>query len=236
MPRTIFPDPRTGPRDGPLAIGGTLAPSVLLEAYGHGIFPWFGPGESIMWWSPDPRAVLWPGALRLDHGVRRALNSGRWTFSFDRCFERVMKACAMVPRGGQVGTWITVEMQAAYTVLHEVGYAHSVEVFRGQDLVGGLYGLALGAGFFGESMFHLERDASKAALFVLVRRLEHWGYFLLDCQLPTPHLGSLGSVEVPRRQFLAALAGALERPGRRGSWAGVPTLPGGLPGGGTARN
>lgn len=202
--------------DGLLAVGGDLRRDRLLGAYRKGIFPWFNAGQPVLWWSPDPRAVLFPAELHLSRSLRRSLRRGNFNWSVDTDFEGVIRACANTVRDGQAGTWITAEMFAAYCDLHAAGYAHSVEVHRGGRLVGGIYGVALGRVFFGESMFAHETDASKAALVVLVREMIARGFVMLDCQVASPHLASLGSREIPRdafRQLLAEHAQA-DSPGR----------------------
>lgn len=188
--------------NGLLAIGGNLRPDCLLNAYRHGIFPWYEEGQPILWWSPDPRLVLFPSALRVSRSLRRTLKRGTYAVTFDRAFEEVMGGCS-APRGpGHNGTWITQEMIDAYTVLHEMGYAHSAEAWHEGELAGGVYGVALGGVFFGESMFHRKTDASKAAFVMLVRHLERWGFRVIDCQMRTSHLLSLGAQEVTRAHFI----------------------------------
>ena len=191
--------------NGLLAAGGALTPEWLLEAYRHGIFPWFNPGEPILWWSPDPRLVLVPDAIRVSHSLRKTLRHGRFEVRFDTAFAEVIEACA-APREPGLGTWITPEMQRAYCRMHELGIAHSVESWRDGELVGGLYGMALGRVFFGESMFSRESDASKVALAHLARFLGARGYVMIDCQMTTAHLQSMGAREMPRSDFCAALA------------------------------
>ncbi|MDP8978685.1 MAG: leucyl/phenylalanyl-tRNA--protein transferase, partial [Actinomycetota bacterium] len=208
------PDPRTAPGDAPLARGGDLRPETLVDAYAHGVFPWPDAHGRLWWWSPDPRAVIPLDGLRVSRSLRRTLGRGRLSCSLDRAFARVVRGCA--DRPGE-GTWIRPEMVAAYTRLHELGVAHSIEVWdRAGTLVGGLYGVAIGGAFTGESMFHRVDDASKVALVHLVERLRAGGFALLDAQLQTPHLASLGAVEVPRARFLDRLADAVQRP------AGLP--------------
>jgi leucyl/phenylalanyl-tRNA---protein transferase len=214
-PASRFPDPRHGPGDEPLAWGGDLEPETLLDAYTHGIFPWPDDHGRLWWWSPDPRAVIPLDGLRISRSLRATLRAGRFTCTQDQAFGAVVAGCA--DRAGE-GTWILPAMAAAYERLHARGVAHSVEVWDTQrTLVGGLYGLALGSAFMGESMFHRARDASKIALVHLVGRLRVWGFTLLDAQLPTPHLASLGAVEISRDDYLDRLAAAL-RDGAR--WAG----------------
>ncbi|WP_127477291.1 leucyl/phenylalanyl-tRNA--protein transferase [Sulfurivermis fontis] len=191
--------------DGLLAVGGDLAPQRILNAYRHGIFPWFSPGQPILWWSPDPRAVLFPDKLKVARSLRKTINKGSYQVRFDTAFARVIRACAETPRRGQNGTWITEEMQQAYIRLHEMGYAHSAESWQGEELVGGLYGIRLGRVFYGESMFSHKTDASKVAFVHLVRKLQAEGVVLIDCQVTTDHLLSLGAEEIPRRRFIELL-------------------------------
>jgi len=214
--RLLFPPPEQGPRRGPIAVGGDLRPERLLLAYSMGIFPW--QGEPLHWHCPDPRMVLLVDEVRVSRTLRRTLRRGVFRVTFDQAFTEVMTACAAAPRPGQDGTWITPGMIESYTELHRRGVAHSVEAWQGETLAGGLYGLSLGAAFFGESMFARQTDASKVAFATLVERLERWGIPLVDCQVYTPHLESLGAREWPRRDFLAALHAALERPTRLGPW------------------
>jgi leucyl/phenylalanyl-tRNA---protein transferase len=191
--------------NGLLAVGGALTPEWLLAAYQRGIFPWFSDDrEPILWWSPDPRAVLEPGALRVSRSLRKRLRTAGFRYSLDQAFDDVVAACAG-PRPTGPGTWITPRMRSAYGRLHRLGYAHSVEVWLDGRLVGGVYGVSLGTVFFGESMFHRERDASKAALYTLVRQVERWDFILIDCQVMNPHLESLGATEIDRRTFVARL-------------------------------
>lgn len=192
--------------DGLLAVGGDLSRDRLLSAYRKGIFPWFNPNQPVLWWSPDPRAILFPDEFHVSRSLRRTLRRGHFSTSVDRNFSDVMRACATTPRHGQGGTWITDDMFAAYCDLHDAGFAHSVEVWNEQQLVGGIYGIALGKVFFGESMFSHQSDASKVALTVLIREMVAREFVLLDCQVASAHLASLGSREIPRRQFLQLLA------------------------------
>jgi leucyl/phenylalanyl-tRNA--protein transferase len=222
-PALAFPDPSKAEPSGLLAAGGDLRVERLLLAYARGIFPWHG-GPPILWYSPDPRAVLRPAALHVARRLRRTLRAGRFELTLDTAFRAVMEACAATPRPDQDGTWITPAMVDAYTELHRLGLGHSAEVWRSGRLVGGMYGLSLGSAFFGESMFHVERDASKAALVALVWQLEAWGFTLFDAQIPTPHLARFGVEAWPRARFLAALGEALARPTRRGRWAFDPGL------------
>jgi len=189
---------------GLLAAGGDLSPERLLAAYRRGIFPWYSPGQPVLWWSPDPRAVLFPEEFHCTRSLAKTLRNGGFIAAIDRDFGAVIDGCA-APRAASPGTWITSEMRAAYLKLHRLGYAHSVETWRGDALVGGLYGVHLGGVFFGESMFSRERDASKVALAHLVAACEHNGLAVIDCQLPSRHLSSLGARTIPRSQFQALL-------------------------------
>ena len=214
-----FPPVESATPEGLLAVGGDLSSERLLAAYRHGIFPWYNPGQPILWWSPDPRAVLYPEKLKISRSLRKTLKRGHLRVTFDCCFREVMLACA-APReqypGG--GTWITDDMVKAYAQLHEMGYAHSIETWHENRLVGGLYGVALGGVFFGESMFARETDASKVALVALVSKLREWGFVLIDCQIPSAHLTSLGAEEIPRSAFLTELGRALILSGQPGRW------------------
>ncbi|QKT02361.1 leucyl/phenylalanyl-tRNA--protein transferase [Ectothiorhodospiraceae bacterium 2226] len=214
-----FPDVSYALRepDGLLALGGDLHPERLLRAYRQGIFPWYSAGQPIMWWSPDPRAVLLPGELRVSRSLRKALRRGDYRVTLDTAFEQVVQACA-APRGDGLGTWITAEMAAAYARLHALGYAHSIEVWRDEELIGGLYGVALGRVFFGESMFSRARDGSKIALVYLVRQLARWGFELIDCQVRSEHLDSLGARCIPREAFAKWLGSACDRSSRPPPW------------------
>lgn len=212
----VFPDPRLADESGLLAVGGGLEPARLELAYRLGIFPWYDAGLPILWHSPDPRCVLPLEGLVVSRSLKKALR--RFEVRFDTDFEQVIDACATVPREGQDGTWITSEMRAAYVRLHEEGLAHSVEAWQGDTLAGGLYGVAIGRAFFGESMFHRASDASKVALVRLVERLRANGFELLDCQVPTPHLMSLGAELWPRDRFLGALDEAVSGPIERRRW------------------
>jgi leucyl/phenylalanyl-tRNA--protein transferase len=199
-----FPPPELAEPDGLLAVGGDLSPARLLLAYSMGIFPWFNDGDPILWWSPDPRCILDPCGLHVSRSLARTLRRGAFRVTIDRAFAAVIDACAEGRRNG-AGTWITPAMREAYCRLHALGHAHSVEAWRGEELAGGLYGVCLGRCFFGESMFHRVADASKVAFVTLARHLAARGFELLDCQLPGPHLASLGAREIPRAEFLARL-------------------------------
>ena len=214
----LFPDPELA-EDGLLAMGGDLSVARLLLAYGSGIFPWYGDGDPILWWSPPERALLRPGHLHLSARTRRSLRQHPFEIRFDTAFTEVIGHCSRVPRPGQEGTWITADMREAYINLHHAGHAHSVEAWRKGELRGGLYGVSLGGAFFGESMFSLEAEASRAALAALDARLAAWGFRMLDGQLPHEGLLGYGFQAVPRSQFLTELAGALRVAGRNGSWS-----------------
>lgn len=206
----VFPPVSHAEPDGLLAVGGDLAPDRILMAYHQGIFPWYSEGSPILWWSPDPRMILMTAELKISKSMRQVMRSGKFKITYDKAFEEVIEACGNVPRPGQDGTWLTQEMRLAYIQLHQLGFAHSVEVWREGRLVGGLYGLAIGSVFCGESMFSLESNASKAGFIDLVKRLQAIGFRFVDCQVHTPHLESLGAKEVPREEFLDLLETALQ--------------------------
>jgi len=217
-PELIFPDPEESGPEGLLAVGGDLSPERLLLAYSIGIFPWYSAGQPILWHSPESRAVLRPGALHVSRSLQRTLRRGTFEVRLDSAFADVIRSCAEIPRKGTDGTWITEDMIRAYVRLHELGFAHSAEAWENDRLVGGIYGISLGAAFFGESMFASRTDASKVAFVVLMRQLARWGFEFLDCQMPSAHLERFGVELWPRRRFLDALTGALESETRRGPW------------------
>jgi len=208
----VFPDPETALRepDGLLAVGGDLSVERLLLAYRHGIFPWYNEGEPILWWSPDPRAVIFPGQLHISKSLQKTLNKKLFSITFDQAFVQVIEACRM-PRPTRKqdpsasGTWITSAMKHAYSALHQAGYAHSIECWKDHKLVGGMYGIILGKCFFGESMFSNETNASKVVMVELDRFLQNNDFKLLDCQVRSAHTKSMGAVEIPRSQFLTLL-------------------------------
>lgn len=203
--------------NGLLAAGGDLSAPRLLAAYRRGIFPWFNPGEPVLWWSPDPRMVLFPDEFKLSRSLKKTLRRADHEVRTDTAFQEVMRACAE-PRQGHSGSWITADMLAAYTRLFTAGHAHSVETWRQGRLVGGLYGVAVGRAFYGESMFARETDASKIALAHLVAQLRRWDYGLIDCQMHTRHLASLGAREIPRGRFVSLLAELIDLPSVPGPW------------------
>ncbi len=216
--RGYFPDVTLAGEDGLLAAGGTLDIPVLLEAYSKGIFPWYADGSPILWWSPDPRMVLFPGDFRVSKSLDQTMRRRNFGIRMDFRFPDVIRQCSRIHRPGQEGTWITEDMVGAYIHLHEEGYAHSVEVYEGKELVGGLYGVSLGSAFFGESMFHLRRDVSKVALHHLVDFARRNRFGFIDAQQSTPHLKSLGAKEIPRSRFLELLQAALGSKTIRGPW------------------
>jgi leucyl/phenylalanyl-tRNA--protein transferase len=213
-----FPDPRLADDEGLLAYGGDLSSDRLLTGYKKGIFPWYSEGNTILWWSPNPRLLLYPDKFKVRKSFRRVLRSRKFTVTFDERFSDVIKYCATVPREGQHSTWIVKEMIEAYTRLYEEGFAHSIEVYKEGELVGGLYGIAYGKAFFGESMFSLVPDASKIAFKALSDVLGRRGYDFIDCQMKTDHMIGLGAEVVERDLFLDALDKAIEKPTDIGSW------------------
>lgn len=224
-PRQPFPPAHLAMREpnGLLAIGGDLSTPRLLNAYAQGIFPWYNADEPILWWCPDPRAVLPPAQLHVSRSLARRIRRRDVEVRFDSAFDAVLAGCA-APRHGTRGTWLGADMQRAYRQLFAEGHAHCIEIWRDDRLIGGLYGVAIGQMFYGESMFSAETDASKLALYWLCRHLRAWGYVLLDCQVYSPHLGSLGAVELPRDVFLEQARPAARRPGRRGPWQFDPSV------------
>jgi leucyl/phenylalanyl-tRNA--protein transferase len=210
----VFPPPHLAIEDGLLAVGGDLRIERLLLAYESGIFPWYSEGDPLLWWSPDPRMVLFPNELH----VERVLKKGEFAVTLDTAFPSVIHACAEVRGPRRDGTWITPEMKSAYCALHHAGYAHSVECWQNGELLGGLYGVSLGACFFGESMFSIVPNASKVAFVRLVRQLTAWEFTLVDCQMHTQHLARFGAKEIPRKRFIKLLRDVLDATTRKGVW------------------
>lgn len=218
-----FPDPRLAEPSGLLAVGGDLSADRLMAAYRSGIFPWFGDGQPILWWSPDPRTVLHTDELHVGRSLKKRMRQQPYRITLDRDFDGVIQRCAATERPGQDGTWITPEMARAYGVLHQRGLAHSAEAWDEDGaLVGGLYGVAIGRMFFGESMFALKADASKIAFVAVVQQLNAWRFPLIDCQMPTDHLARFGATELPRQAFLERVQTLVSLPGLRGPWSFDP--------------
>jgi len=215
--KTDFPSTERAGPGGLLAAGGDLSPRRLLRAYGRGIFPWYAQGEPILWWSPDPRFVLFPAEVHVPRSLKKIMDKNKFSLSFDCAFAEVIDGCAR-PRPGAPGTWITPDMRRAYIRLHELGYAHSIESWRNDTLAGGLYGIALGRCFFAESMFHNEANASKAVFFALARALKKKGFLIIDCQLSSPHLAAWGGRPIPRWEYLEWLRRGLAYKTLRGNW------------------
>ncbi len=222
--RLIFPPSQLANANGILAVGGDLRPQRLLLAYRSGIFPWYSEGYPILWHSPDPRLVLTPSRIYVGRTLRKIMRKRPYQIRMDTAFADVIRACAETPRPDQEGTWITDEMMEAYLALHQMGYAHSIEAWDGDALVGGLYGVSLGAAFFGESMFAHAANASKIAFVAAVTQLRAWGIELIDCQVYTDYLASFGAEEWPREVFLQALRQALDNETRRGPWQLDPAI------------
>jgi len=224
----VFPDVNLALEepDGLLAIGGDLKPRRLIAAYRHGIFPWYNDDQPVLWWAPNPRTVLFPDKLKISRSLQKTLRKQAFNVTLDRAFNEVITACGQ-PREGeaQPGTWITPEMKQAYLSLHTLGYAHSVECWQDGQLIGGLYGVAIGRVFFGESMFTRRNDASKVAFVALVQQLERWGFGVIDCQIHSPHLESLGAEAISRERFSTLLDDFCERPGPMQAWQFDPPDP-----------
>lgn len=214
----LFPDPNLAEDSGLLGVGGDLSVERLALAYQLGIFPWFNDDQPILWWSPDPRMVMRPEELHVGRSLAKRIRQRPYRITLDTDFEGVMRHCSTAERPDQDGTWITEDMIQAYTALHRVGHAHSVEAWQGDELVGGLYGVSFGAFFAGESMFARAADASKIAYVHLVRQLERWGVQLIDCQVHTEHLARFGAREIPRVEYLRLLRQATQLPGKTGPW------------------
>jgi len=216
-----FPHPRFAEPDGLLAVGGDLRPERLILAYENAIFPWYSEGSPILWFSPNPRFILIPDEFKVSRSLKKIIRSDIYQVRFDTCFDQVIEECARIKRKDQRGTWITGDMIKAYIRLHEEGYAHSVETYHEERLVGGLYGISLGGAFFGESMFHLMSNASKVALFFLVERLKSWGFDFIDSQVPTEHMKRLGAKAIERELYWTMLKSSLNRKTKKGRWTMV---------------
>ena len=216
--KLIFPPVEMAEKDGLLAIGGDLSPERLLLAYGSGIFPWYSEGDPILWWSPSPRLVIFPDEFKIPKRLSRFMRQKKFSASMDTTFEKVISACATIGDRGRKGTWITREMIEAYCLLHQMGFAHSVECWLDDELAGGLYGISLGGVFFGESMFSRQSNASKVGLALLVNKLLEWDFDLIDCQMKTPHLIQFGAREIPGSEFAKLLARSMSRPTKIGRW------------------
>jgi len=214
----VFPDLDEADESGLLAIGGDLSVDRLKLAYSKGIFPWYEKGMPILWWSPDPRMVLFPDKMIISHSLKQSIKKQQFRVTIDTAFEKVIKNCAKTPRKGERGTWITREMKNAYIDLHEAGFAHSAEAWLDGELVGGLYGVAIGKAYFGESMFHHVTNASKVAFYHLVEKLSSWDFKIIDAQVYTNHLESLGGEMIPRSQYIQILEKALPVEDITGSW------------------
>jgi len=214
----IFPDPNEAEDDGLVAIGGELTTDYLLAAYAQGVFPWFNKGEPILWWSPNPRMVLFPNEFKCSASLKQTIKSNKFEVKTDTSFKEVIENCAVVKRFGQKGTWITSNMRDAYIELHRIGFAHSFETYQNGKLVGGLYGVSLGKAFFGESMFYKVTDASKAAFYHLVQVMKHWNFDFIDAQQSTNHLKSLGAKEIERESFLKLVKETIQIPTKKGKW------------------
>lgn len=214
----IFPFPDLAREDGLLGVGGDLSPTRLLLAYENGIFPWFSANDPIMWWSPDPRCIIRPGDIHVSRSLKKFMRKTDFSISADTDFRSVIEACSKVPRKEEGGTWIGKEMVEAYCELHHLGMAHSIEFWHEKKLVGGMYGISIGASFFGESMFSFLPNASKIALLILCRFLERKNFVMLDCQLYNPHLESMGAIEIDRAEFLEMLKESNKIATKRGSW------------------
>jgi leucyl/phenylalanyl-tRNA--protein transferase len=215
----VFPSPHLASKEGLLAIGGDLCPERLLLAYSNGIFPWYSEGEPILWWSPDPRLVMYPEELKVSRSLKKVIRKNIFKIRIDSAFETVMTECARVRLENQEGTWIVDDMIQAYCRLHQAGFAHSVEAWQGDSLVGGLYGVSIGKCFFGESMFTRVTNASKVALAALVEHIKANDFAFIDCQITTAHLSRLGAREIARARYLRELADALKYPTLKGQWS-----------------
>jgi leucyl/phenylalanyl-tRNA--protein transferase len=214
----IFPNPNEAEDDGLIAVGGSLTVDYLLAAYSQGVFPWFGEGEPILWWSPNPRMVLFPKEFKCSASLLQVIRSKKFEVRVDESFSEVIKNCALIKRKDQEGTWITKKMLEAYIELHKQGFAHSFETYENGKLVGGLYGVSLGRAFFGESMFHKAANASKVAFYYLAQTMIDWQFDFIDAQQSTNHLKSLGAKDIERELFLRLLEISIKQPTKKGKW------------------
>ena len=214
----LFPPAELAEENGLLAIGGDLTPERLLLAYSNGIFPWYSEGEPILWWSPSPRLVIFPTELKIPKRLARLIRQDIFSLTMDMAFKKVITTCAETDNRLEKGTWITYDMQKAYCRLHEMGYAHSVECWYDNELVGGLYGVSLGSVFFGESMFSKQPNSSKVALVYLIKKLQEWDFELIDCQMKTEHLMQFGARDISGKEFQELLTKSSARPDQRGNW------------------
>ena len=216
--KLVFPPAELAEKDGLLAIGGDLSPARLLLAYSNGIFPWFSEGDPILWWSPSPRLVIFPDEFKIPKRLSRQMRRGKFSVTMDTAFQQGIAACATIDARKEKGTWITKDMILAYSHLHDMGYAHSVECWQDDELAGGLYGVSLGGFFFGESMFSRQPNSSKIALVSLVKKMLEWDFDLIDCQMKTTHLEQFGAREIPGPEFQKLLAKSMSRPTQTGKW------------------
>jgi leucyl/phenylalanyl-tRNA---protein transferase len=212
-----FPSPELANADGVIAVGGDLSPQRLLNAYASGIFPWYNEGDPLVWWSPDPRSIITPGDIHISRTMKKLMERNAFQLTYDKRFEDVIENCS-APRKTQAGTWITQDIKDAYSQLHELGFAHSVEVWKDEKLVGGLYGVSLGKCFFGESMFSISPNSSKYALITFTQKIFKLGFLMVDCQVPNPHLTRLGARGIPRKEFLELLERGLKFQSTIGKW------------------
>jgi leucyl/phenylalanyl-tRNA--protein transferase len=216
--KLVFPPASLAEKNGLLAIGGDLSPARLLLAYSKGVFPWFSEGDPILWWAPSPRLVIFPDEFKIPKRLSRLIRQEQFSVTLDKAFPQVIEACATLDKRKDKGTWITRDMITAYTLLHDMGYAHSMECWRDHELAGGLYGISLGGVFFGESMFSRQPNSSKIALVHLVTKLLDWDFDLIDCQMKTSHLLQFGAREIPGQEFQKLLAKNMSRPTQKGKW------------------
>jgi leucyl/phenylalanyl-tRNA--protein transferase len=214
----VFPHPSLADDNGLLAVGGDLSPERIISAYADGIFPWYNKGEPILWWSPNPRCIMFPANFKVPKSLKLLIKKNIFEVRFDTAFNSVISKCAKVHQSIDSGTWITSEMKKAYILLHHLGYAHSVETYFNNELVGGLYGIAIGKVFYGESMFHIVSNASKVAFYFLIEKLRQWQFDIIDNQTTTEHLLKLGAEEIERDKFLAIIEKSIKKENHKGKW------------------